>query len=39
MKLYKPYATSAEFKTALNQGVMRVMQEPVKYGITHQSLI
>lgn len=33
MELYKLYATSAEFKTALNQGVMRVMQEPAKYGI------
>jgi hypothetical protein len=33
MELYKLYATSTEFKTALNQGVMRVMQEPAKYGI------
>jgi hypothetical protein len=33
MGLYKLYAISAEFKTALNQGVMRVMQELAKYRI------
>lgn len=33
LELYKLYATSPEFKTALNQGVLRVMEQPAKYGI------
>ncbi len=33
MELYKLYATSPEFKTALNQGVLRVIDEPGRFGI------